>query len=267
MGRIAFGTSGWRGVLGEEFVVENIKIVVRAIADHVISNGESAKGIIVGHDTRFMGERFARKAAGVLAASGIKTFVCNRDVPTPVISYEILRRGCAGAINFTASHNPPEYNGIKFSPAWGGPALPESTRDIERRANGIADSSVIGEMALGDALEKGLVEEIDPKGDYLRDLEDKIDFAAIARLGARQTVRRIRSADCGNDSACDKCLASRKLSQHARWSAHIRFAIGCGCACDDSIHGRGYRERAAILNQQEIRCQAIVAARQVRRRG
>jgi phosphoglucomutase len=183
MGRITFGTSGWRGILGEEFVVENVKIVTRAIADHVISGGDGGKGIIVGHDTRFMGERFARIAAGVLAAAGIKTFVCKRDVPTPVISFEILRRGCAGAINFTASHNPPEYNGIKFSPAWGGPALPDSTRDIERRANEMQGGCSFGEMSLDDAMREGLIEEIDPKDAYLRDLEEKVDFAAIARLG------------------------------------------------------------------------------------
>jgi len=184
MGRITFGTSGWRGILGEDFIVENVKVVARAIADHVISAGESSKGVIVGHDTRFMGERFAEKAAGVLASAGVKAFVCKRDVPTPVISFEILRRGCAGAINFTASHNPPEYNGIKFSPAWGGPALPESTRDIERRANEMGAGSGITEMTRYDAMEKGLIEEIDPQEEYLRDLAEKVDFAAIARLGA-----------------------------------------------------------------------------------
>ena len=184
MGRITFGTSGWRGILGEDFIVENVKVVARAIADHVISAGASSKGVIVGHDTRFMGERFAEKAAGVLASAGVKAFVCKRDVPTPVISFEILRRGCAGAINFTASHNPPEYNGIKFSPAWGGPALPESTRDIERRANEMGAGSGITEMTRYDAMEKGLIEEIDPQEEYLHDLAEKVDFAAIARLGA-----------------------------------------------------------------------------------
>jgi len=184
MRRIAFGTSGWRGILGEDFVVDNVKVVTRAIADHVTAGGESDKGIIVGNDTRFMGEHFAGKAAGVLTSAGIKTFICKRDVPTPVIAFEILRRKCAGAINFTASHNPPEYNGIKFSPSWGGPALPESTRDIERRANEMECGSGIKEMSRNDALKEGLLEEIDPKDEYLLSLEEKVDFAAIARLGA-----------------------------------------------------------------------------------
>jgi alpha-D-glucose phosphate-specific phosphoglucomutase len=87
-------------------------------------------------------------------------------------------------VNFTASHNPPEYNGIKFSPAWGGPALPESTKDIEKRANDMLGRDSVVEMDYEDAMARGLIEEIDPQQDYLSDLENKVDFAAIARLGA-----------------------------------------------------------------------------------
>jgi len=184
MGRITFGTSGWRGILCEDFIFENIKVVTQAIADHIIALGERDKGVIVGYDSRFMGERFARESASVLAGAGVKTFFCNRDVPTPVISFEILRRRTAGGINFTASHNPPEYNGIKFSPSWGGPALPETTRDIERRANEMTGEICYRERQLDNAFREGLVEEIDPRESYLRSLEEKVDFAAIARLGA-----------------------------------------------------------------------------------
>ncbi|WP_306533123.1 phosphoglucomutase/phosphomannomutase family protein [Geobacter sp.] len=183
MHRIAFGTSGWRGILCEDFTFENVKIVTQAIADHVVSIGEKEKGIIVAYDTRFMGERFAKETARVLAGAGIKAYVCKRDTPTPVVSFEILRRKAAGAINFTASHNPPEYNGIKFSPSWGGPALPETTKDIERRANEMLGEVCYREMALDDAVRAGLVEEIDPREPYLADLETKVDFSAIASLG------------------------------------------------------------------------------------
>jgi alpha-D-glucose phosphate-specific phosphoglucomutase len=183
MRRIAFGTSGWRGILCEEFIIENVKIVARAIADHVIARGERDHGIIIGYDTRFLGERFAREAAMVVAGAGIKTFVCKRDVPTPVLAHEILRRKCAGAINFTASHNPPEYNGIKFSPAWGGPALPETTHDIEQRANEMLGEACCKGLPFETAVHEGLLEEIDPQDTYLADLAEKVDFAAIARLG------------------------------------------------------------------------------------
>ena len=181
--RITFGTSGWRGILCEDFVFENIKVVTQAIADHVISQGDKAKGLIVGYDSRFMGERFAKESARVLTGAGIKTFFCSRDIPTPVIAFEILRRKTAGAINFTASHNPPEYNGIKFSPSWGGPALPETTQDIERRANEMLGEICYRERQLDDAIRDGLLEEIDPKERYLKNLAEKVDFAAITGLG------------------------------------------------------------------------------------
>jgi phosphoglucomutase len=183
MQRITFGTSGWRGILCEGFTFENIKVVTQAIADHVAAGPDREKGIIVASDTRFMGDRFAREAAMVLTGAGIKTYLCNRDVPTPVVSFEIIRRKAGGAINFTASHNPPEYNGIKFSPAWGGPALPETTKDIERRANEMAGEVCYRERNLDDARRAGLLEEIDPREAYLADLENKIDFDAIKSLG------------------------------------------------------------------------------------
>ncbi len=183
MKRISFGTSGWRGILCEEFTFDNVKTVTQAIADNIRANGEEGKGVIVGTDTRFMGERFTREAASVLAGSGIKALLCNRDVPTPVIAFEIIRRGLAGGINFTASHNPPEYNGIKFSPSSGGPALPETTTDIENRANAILGMAGYKSMDLEDARANGLLEEIDPREGYLAALEEKVDFDAIATLG------------------------------------------------------------------------------------
>lgn len=181
--RIAFGTSGWRGILCEDFTFDNVKVVVRAIADHLIASGEQHKGVIVGCDTRFMGQRFVEEAARVFAGAGVKAYLCERDTPTPVISFEILRRHAAGAVNFTASHNPPEYNGVKFSPSWGGPALPETTTDIEERANRMLGSAACPTLSLDDASRQGLLERIDPRQGYLRALEAKIDFDAIAHLG------------------------------------------------------------------------------------
>jgi len=183
MKRIAFGTSGWRGILCEDFTFDNVKVVIQAIADNLTAGGEQHKGVVIGCDTRFMGQRFAQEAARVFAGSGIRSFLCDRDTPTPVISFEILRRGAAGAVNFTASHNPPEYNGVKFSPSWGGPALPETTQDIERRANEMLGKACFKELRLDDALRNGLVEHIDPRPAYLADLESKIDFDAIKSIG------------------------------------------------------------------------------------
>lgn len=180
---ITFGTSGWRGVLGEDFTFDNVAIVIKAIADSLKASGEAQKGVVVGCDTRFMGQRFAREAARVLAHEGVTAFLCDRDTPTPVISFEILRRKTAGGINFTASHNPPEYNGVKFSPSWGGPALPTTTGDIERRANEMLGAASPRPSSQFDAEKNGLVEKIDPRETYLEALECKVDFDAIKNLG------------------------------------------------------------------------------------
>lgn len=183
MTQIKFGTSGWRGILAEDFTLENVRVVSQAIADHLKETGVADQGVVVGHDSRFFGERFARETARVLAGAGVPVFLCRDDAATPVIAFEILRRRAGGGINFTASHNPYPYNGIKFSPAWGGPALPETTRDIERRANAMLGSACYRDMPLDQAVRAGLVEEIDPMPAYVEALRSKVDFAAIGRSG------------------------------------------------------------------------------------
>jgi phosphoglucomutase len=183
MTQIKFGTSGWRGILAEDFTLDNVRVVVQAIADDLHEQGLGQRGLVVGHDSRFFGERFAHETARVLAGAGIKSFVCKRDTPTPVIADEIMRRGTDGAINFTASHNPYEYNGIKFSTAWGGPALPEVTARIEQRANTLLGQVCYKEMALDQAVRHGLVEEIDPMPAYLDVIRKKVDLEAIGRSG------------------------------------------------------------------------------------
>lgn len=197
MPEIKFGTSGWRGILAEEFTLANVRVVTQAIADHLRAAGEASKGVVVGHDSRFFGERFARETARVLAGAGIPVFLCNRDTPTPVFAFELLRRGAAGAINFTASHNPYEYNGIKFSPSWGGPALPEVTTDIERRANAMLGEVCYRDLPLDQAVRNGLVQEIDPMPPYLDALRRRIDLEAIGRSGLTMIVDPMYGAGRG----------------------------------------------------------------------
>jgi len=177
---IKFGTSGWRDIIADGFTFQNVRICTQAIADHLKAKGQEG-GIIIGSDTRFMSPQFMSIAARVMAANGIKVFYCVRDTPTPVISFEILRRKTAGAINFTASHNPPEYHGLKFSPSWGGPALPETTKDIESRANELMKSGKFNDMSFTEAEGKGLIEKIDPSGNYLQEVSRKIDLALIKK--------------------------------------------------------------------------------------
>lgn len=184
--RITFGTSGWRGILCDDFTFANVKVVTQAIADELRAGGDISGGVVVGYDARFMGDRFAREAAMVLAGAHIPVFFCDRDTPTPVLAHEILRRKAVGGINFTASHNPAEYNGLKFSPASGGPALPATTKAIEERANAMLNEICYRELPLDQAQRVGLFSEIDPLPAYFATIRTMIDFAAIA--AARITI-------------------------------------------------------------------------------
>ena len=128
---IKFGTSGWRAIIAEEFTVANVRRAVTGIAKYVASKKPNGASVIVGRDPRYMGERFVSIAADVLSSFGVQPLVIAEPAPTPAISYEVIRSKADGAINFTASHNPPEYSGIKFSTPDGAPALPEATSAIE----------------------------------------------------------------------------------------------------------------------------------------
>ena len=181
---IKFGTSGWRGIIGEDFTFENVRIATQGVANYLKKSGQKGSGVVVAYDTRFLSEKFASEAAKILAFNGIQAFLCTRDVPTPTVSFETIRRKAMGAINFTASHNPPEYNGLKFSTANGAPALPEITKSIEREINSVQEKN-----ERLDVYEKSeLIEVIDPKDRYLKDLRDKVDSDAISRSGLRIAI-------------------------------------------------------------------------------
>jgi alpha-D-glucose phosphate-specific phosphoglucomutase len=180
--KIKFGTSGWRAILADDFTVANLRAVLQAICDHLKEEKVEDKGVVIGRDCRFLGERFVDEAVRVFAGNGIKASVCADPAPTPAISFAIIERGAGGGINFTASHNPPEYNGIKFSPAWGGPALPETTFRIEELANANVASGKFKTMSLEQASEKGLYEVFDPRIDYLERVAELVDLEAVGMM-------------------------------------------------------------------------------------
>src|SRR5688500_4932526 len=112
---IRFGTYGWRAVIADEFTFAGVRKVTEAICTHFKSSAQLNNPIVVGHDTRFLGERFAAECAGIVSARGFRALLCPEPTPTPVISHAILTQKAVCGINFTASHNPPEYNGMKLS--------------------------------------------------------------------------------------------------------------------------------------------------------
>src|SRR5437763_4888939 len=180
---IRFGTSGWRAVIADEFTFAGVRLVTQAICEHLRSNGAGEdRPIIVGYDTRFLGERFAAECIKEVSARSFRAYLCDHPTPTPTISHAIRSNRALGGINFTASHNPPEYNGMKFSTADGAPALPEVTKHVEQ---------LIGEIQ-GRVAEGGnktaadpSAESYDPRPAYLADLGSKIRFDLIARAGGR----------------------------------------------------------------------------------
>ena len=177
---IKFGTSGWRAIVAEEFTIANIRRAVAGIAHYVAGKNPGKARVIVGRDPRYMGERFVETAAEVLAGAGVKPLVIAEAAPTPAIAYEVIRLKSDGAINFTASHNPPEYNGIKFSTPDGAPALPEVTSAIEAliAANGDAGKSA-------PALPKTAAEKVDPRPAYLARLKEIIDSPLVRASGLK----------------------------------------------------------------------------------
>jgi alpha-D-glucose phosphate-specific phosphoglucomutase len=190
---IKFGTSGWRAVIAEDFTFANVRLAVMAIAGHVLSKSKKPT-LIVGHDPRFFSEEFAATAAAVLCAHGIHVLLCQGSAPTPAIAFEILRRKTDGAINFTASHNPAEYHGLKFSGPDGGPALPEVTRDIEARvtALGAPPAAAPREHDAGDG-----IEGIDPRPAYLARIGELVNLASIRDAGLSLVCDPLHGAGAG----------------------------------------------------------------------
>jgi len=173
--QIKFGTSGWRAVMAEEFTFANVERAVQGIARYVSSRKSQGAKVIVGRDPRFLGETFCAMAADILSRNGITPLMIAEPVPTPAISYAVLQSKADGAINFTASHNPPEYNGIKFSTPDGAPALPEVTKAIEAE---IADFDANPGTAQAASAPS---QAIDPKRMYLSRLREIVDLDAIKK--------------------------------------------------------------------------------------
>jgi len=186
--KITFGTSGWRAILAEDFTFANVKIAVTAIARHLQQTGEASKGLLVAGDYRFLSEEFMKATVQVLAGHGIRSYLCPVGTPTPVVSYELLRRGAAGSINFTASHNPATYQGLKFNGSDGGPAPVQVTLALEALAETVAREGKFPEVPYAQAEEKGLVAPIDPKEAYFKRVWEIVDFDVLKKARLKIVV-------------------------------------------------------------------------------
>lgn len=186
---IKFGTDGWRGRIAEDYTFDNVRRCSQGFADYLRSTMPSdrlARGVVIGGDRRFNSEHFAAAAAEVLAANGIPVHFCGGGVPTPAISYSVKARGAAGAINITASHNPPTDNGFKVRDESGGAIAPEGLKRIEQLIP--PEAASVKRVKFADALSAGTIKQFNADSQYLEQLRRMIDLDPIRNSGMRILV-------------------------------------------------------------------------------
>src|SRR5712675_86858 len=211
---IKFGTSGWRGLIADDFTFANVRLAVTAIAEHAKTKAKDPT-ILVGYDTRFYSEEFSQIAVDILQYHGIQTLLCETFTPTPAIAFEIMRRKLDGAINFTASHNPAQYHGLKFSSSDAGPALPEVTKDIEARVARIIEKEhpqAFAHAAPSHPGKDGLGEIVNLRETYLKRLEELVNFDVLRKAKAKFVVDVLHGCGAGY---LDRALSDHGVSMQA----------------------------------------------------
>src|SRR5580704_1710963 len=176
--RIKFGTDGWRGIIADDFTYDNVRRVSFAVAAYVLKHEDANRGLVVGYDTRFASRLIARLAADVLASAGIPVTLANDSTPTPAISLAVKSRGAAGGVVITSSHNPWNWNGVKFKGKFGGSATPQIVRSIEAELR----------AGMGSNGHKAEIEEVDLKRAYVDTICKFADLDLIAKTGFKFAV-------------------------------------------------------------------------------
>jgi alpha-D-glucose phosphate-specific phosphoglucomutase len=184
--KIKFGTDGWRGKVAEDYTFANVRRCAQGFAAYLLKKGYAGKWVIVGHDKRYQGEAFAAAVVEVLAANGLKVYLTDGASPTPVISYAVVDKNAVGAVNVTASHNPPTDNGFKVRDENGGAIDPAGLKEIESLIPDDEDGAK--RIALKEALAQGIVEYFDSSAGYITQIERLIDLQPIRDAGLKILV-------------------------------------------------------------------------------
>jgi phosphomannomutase len=174
MSSIQFGTDGWRGVIAEDFTFANARIVAQAIARYIVRCEDSRNGVIIGYDHRFASDGVAAAAAEVVAASGTPVFLTDKPCPTPAVSLLVKQRGAAGGLMITASHNPYQWNGIKYKASYGSSALPSIVAQIEKDL-GVVQTENVPPLPP----RKNLIQPLEPRAPYLDTIEKLVDWQRL----------------------------------------------------------------------------------------
>jgi phosphomannomutase len=204
---IKFGTDGWRAIIADDFTFDNVRRVGGAIASYILKNEDPSRGLIVGYDTRFASRAGAEVISEVLAGAGIPVRLSNECIPTPAISYAVKHYGCAGGVAVTSSHNPWNWNGVKFKAKYGGSGSPAIMKAIETEL--YADAMPRGQ--------KAALEVLDFKPDYVCAITRFVDLPAIARAGFKFAI------DCMHGSG--RNILSGIFAQHGIAHVQIRSEL------------------------------------------
>ncbi len=192
MQTIKFGTDGWRGIIGEDFTVENARIVAGAIARYVVRSEDPRKGVLIGYDHRLDSDRVAAAIAEVFSATGTPVWLTDKPCPTPAISLLVRQRNAAGGIVVTASHNPHSWNGLKYKASYGSSALPSIVAQIESELAGIVSNGV---PTL--PVRKELIHSLEPRAPYLDTIEKLVDWQRLRDRKFRFVVDPMHGSAAG----------------------------------------------------------------------
>jgi len=209
---IKFGTDGWRGVIAEDFTDASVRQVAQAIARYIVRAEQPARGVLVGYDTRFASERFARVAAEAVAATGTPVWLSEQACPSPALSLLVRQRGAAGGIMITASHNPYRWNGVKFKASYGSSALPSIVAQIEKELETVLRDAVPSLPPRND-----LIGSLDVRAPYLETIEKLVDWDRLRSAGLRFVVDPMHGSARGllrelmtrHGVSCDEIRGSR----------------------------------------------------------
>jgi len=179
MTQIKFGTDGWRGLIADDFTFDNVRRVAGAIASYVLQHEDPQRGVVIGYDTRFLSDHAARAVAQVIAAAGIPVLLANDYVPTPTVSYNVKKLGAAGGVMVTSSHNPWNWNGVKFKAKFGGSATPAIMKLIEEE---------LAANAMPSGHSPAKIEEVDLKPAYVEAICQFADLNLIRKANFKFAI-------------------------------------------------------------------------------
>lgn len=198
MTQIKFGTDGWRGLIADDFTFANVRRVAAAIAGYVVKHEDPTRGVVIGYDTRFLSDRAARAIAEVVAGAGIPVRLSNDYVPTPAVSYNVKKLGAAGGVMVTSSHNPWNWNGVKFKAKFGGSATPAIMKSIEDELGGaemptdstpdLAHKTRKDGAATRRSGTPAVIEEVDLKPAYVAAVSEFADLDLIRRANFKFAI-------------------------------------------------------------------------------